>query len=332
MADQAPRLKRPKMYPAPEFPPHRPKLFAKVPPAAFPVVMGLLGLGLALRRAADSLPIPSGLAEMVLGAVSLLWLFCLLAYGAKLARRPGVLIEDLRTLPGRAGVAALILSGLLVAAVLVPYAPGLARLMLFAGLALHAGFALLMARLLIKAPPEARGVTPVWHLIFVGFILGGLSAAPLGLTGLASALLWGTLPVAAGIWAVSVWQLITRVPPPPLRPLLAIHLAPASLFATVAAMIGQGQWALGFAVLGGVILTALVFAVNWITAAGFSPLWGAFTFPVAALTGALYALRMDATATVLLIAALGIIPFIAFRVLQGWAKGDLATKTNAAEA
>ena len=41
---------RPKAFPPPEFPPHRAKLFAKMPPAVFPVLLGLLGLGLALRR------------------------------------------------------------------------------------------------------------------------------------------------------------------------------------------------------------------------------------------------------------------------------------------
>ena len=38
---------RPKAFPPPEFPPRKPKLFAKTPPAIFPVVLGLLGLGLA---------------------------------------------------------------------------------------------------------------------------------------------------------------------------------------------------------------------------------------------------------------------------------------------
>ena len=44
----------------------------------------------------------------------------------------------------------------------------------------------------------------------------------------ASALLWATLPIAALIWGISLAQLIGRIPPAPLRPLLAIHLAPVS--------------------------------------------------------------------------------------------------------
>ena len=44
--------RRPRAYPAPEFPPRKPKLFARTPPAIFPSLLGLLGLGLAARKAA----------------------------------------------------------------------------------------------------------------------------------------------------------------------------------------------------------------------------------------------------------------------------------------
>lgn len=331
MTSEPPRF-RPKMYPAPEFPPRQPRLFARVPPAAFPPVMGLFGLGLALRRGAEALQLPAALPDALLGAVSLLWIFCLLAYGIKLARRPGVLVEDLRILPGRAGLNALVLSGLLFAATLVPLAPGAAKAVLFTFLALHAALALGMIRVLLTSPPEGRTVTPVWHLSFVGFIIGALSAVPLGLHDLATWILFGTMPVAAAIYAISLVQLIRRIPPAPLRPLLAIHLAPASLFATVAASLGMGQLALACAVLAGVILTALIFAGQWLTTAGFSALWGAFTFPLAAFVSALFALGLDVTATFALIPAVGLIPFVAFKVMQAWSKGALAAKTNAAEA
>ena len=39
-----PLQRRPKAYPAPEFPPRKPKLFAKTPPALFSVLLGLLGM------------------------------------------------------------------------------------------------------------------------------------------------------------------------------------------------------------------------------------------------------------------------------------------------
>ncbi len=325
---------RPKMYPPPEFPPRRPARFAKTPPAIFPVVLGTLGLVLALRKAAGALDLPQAPVDLLAGLAVALWGFAAFAYAAKLARRPGVLWEDMRVLPGRAGLAAGTAGLLAVAAVLVPYAPGVARFVLFAGLGLHGLLALAVVRALLALPPEARGVNPAWHLSFVGFIIGGLSAAPLGHEALAQGLLWATLPVAGVIWGISLAQLVRRVPPAPLRPLLAIHVAPAALFSLVAGLTGQAMLALAFAALGVVILLALLAAGRWVAEAGFSALWGAFTFPLGALASALLGLdgAMLWTGVAVLIAALGVVPYVLWRVVKMWPTGTLAAKTNAAEA
>jgi len=332
MSPTEPARFRPRQYPPPQFPPARPARFSRTPPAIFPPILGLLGPGLALCHASVALDLPAAFAEMLLGATTALWLLALFAYGVKVARRPAVVVEDLRVLPGRAGLAVTGLSMLLVAAAAVPYAPELARGLLFGGLALHSVIAGLILRQLVVGPPELREVTPVWHLSFVGFIVGGLAAVPLGLIGLAQGLLWGSIPIAGVIWGISLWQLIRRIPPAPLRPLLAIHLNPAALFAIVAAALGQTGLALGFAALGALILIALVASARWLTVSGFTPFWGAFTFPIAAYVSALYALGLDTTATLVLIACLAIVPYVAWRVMQSWAVGALAAKTNAAEA
>lgn len=327
---------RPRVYPPPEFPPRRPALFARMPPAVFPPIMGLLGLGLALRRGLPVLGLPEelavGLAETVLGIAVALWLFAITGYAVKLARRPGVLLEEMRALPGRAGLAAASLGLLLVAAALVPTWPALAQGALYAGLALHGGLAALVLWWIATAPKEARMVNPVWHLHFVGFIIGALSAIPLGLTGLATGLLWATVPVALLLWGIAAGQLLRHTPPAPLRPLLAIHLAPASLFATVAAGLGLTQVAMIFAAIAALIALSLLIALRWLVVSGFSALWGAFTFPLAAFCGALYAIGADVTATIFLAMALGLIPYVVVKVMQAWAQGGLAAKTNAAEA
>ena len=325
---------RPKKFPPPEFPPRKVARFARTPPAIFPVVLGVLGLVLALRRGFFTLDLPLEPVDLLAGLAVALWGFAAFAYAAKLARRPGVLWEDLKVLPGRAGLAAATAGMLAVAALLVPYAPGAARVVLFAGLALHGALALAVARVLISLPAEARGVNPAWHLTFVGFIIGGLSAAPLGYLDLAQGLLWATLPVAGVIWGISLLQLLRRVPPAPLRPLLAIHAAPAALFSLVSGATGQATAALGFAVLGLAILLALLAAGRWIAASGFSPLWGAFTFPLAALASALLALDgvLVWSGLAVLAAALGVVPYVLWRVVKMWPTGTLAAKTNAAEA
>lgn len=323
---------RPKTYPAPEFPPRRVPMFSRMPPAVFASLMGLLGLGLALRRGLAAAQLEAGPGELALGLISGLYLFALIAYASKIARRPSVVIDELKTLPGRTGLSAASLSVLLLAAVLLPYSAALAKVTLFAGLALHTLLALLILRHLRAAPPEAREVTPVWHLHFVGFIIGALTAAPLGLLSLATAIFYLTLPIAVVLWLIGVKQIIQRIPPAPLRPLLAIHLAPLALFASSAALLGMPRVGLGFAIAGMLFAALLTAAFKWLTVSGFSALWGAFTFPVAALASAFYLLQMDVTGTIVLICALGLIPPIAFHVLKGWAKGGLAAKTNAAQA
>ncbi len=323
---------RPKIYPPPEFPPRRPARFARTPPAVFPVILGLFGLGLALRRGLDAADLPVGLADAVLGAVAVLWLFAVFAYGAKIGRRLSVIMDDLRVLPGRVGLAAMSMGGMALAAAVAPFAPGLARVVLVGALLAHLVLAGLTVRVLLAAPPEARGVTPGWHLSFVGFIVGGLAAPLVGWPGLAVALVWATGSVAVMIWAASAVQLMRRVPPAPLRPMLAIHLAPASVLATAGAMAGMTVVPLVALGLGAVILLALIAAARWITEAGFSAMWGAFTFPLAAFASALFATGFDLAGIGVLVVALGVVPVIAWRVMTMWGNGQLAARTNAAEA
>ncbi|GAB4268167.1 MAG: tellurium resistance protein [Pararhodobacter sp.] len=310
-----------------------PGLWRRTPPAIFPPMMGLLGLGLAWRTLAAQ---PGGLspvAETILGAVLLLYAFGLVAYLAKPLRRPGVVVEDLAVLPGRAGLAAMVLSLLLAAAAVRPYAPGLALGMTIVGLVALAGLGLLIGVLLLRGPEEGRTVTPVFHLTYVGYILSPLTLIPLGHATLSSVILGVTVVIALAIWLASLRQLATRVPPAPLRLLLAIHLAPASLFATVSALAGYPTLAMGFGLLALAILVALVASGRWLLAAGFSPLWGALTFPLAAsATASMLSLGTPGLwiGTVLMIAASALNPYVAKQVLTLWARGQLAAKTNAA--
>lgn len=330
--DRRRRNKLPPKFPAPDFPPRKLPLFARMPPAVFTVVFGLLGLSLALRRALDEVQLPQGAGDLVMGLALGLWLFCAVAYAIKIVRRPAVVGEELRTLPGRAGLAAASVGSLACAGVLGFFQPDLAKGMLIFGLGLQTVLAVLMIRSLLRAAPEGRIVTPVWHLAFVGSIVGALAAVPLGWERLAAGILWGTMPVALGIWGISAAQLVKRIPPAPLRPLLAIHLAPASLFASVAGLLGMTTLAQGMIMLGCAIFIALLVSGRWIIEAGFTPLWGAFTFPIAAFASALLINGWGLAGVLVTVLALGAVPVIAWRVLRMWPEGTLAAKTNAATA
>ncbi|MBN2905894.1 MAG: tellurium resistance protein [Rhodobacteraceae bacterium] len=315
----------------------RPRFGDQTPPAIFPPLLGAFGLGLAWRRAGEVFAAPTAVSELILGAVTLLFLFCLVAYGIKVRRRPGVVIEDLRVLPGRAGLAALVLSLYLLAATLVPLARPLAEAVLWAGLALHLGLVALVIRGFLTGPAEQRAVTPVWHLLFVGFIVAPIAALPLGHVGLSTVIFYGAGAAAAVIWTLSLVQLIRRDVPVPLRPLLAIHLAPACLLGTVAMLLDRPGAALVLAGLAGAILAALLVRLAWVIRAGFTPLWGAFTFPLAAFASLMLTLAAAGqggafrlVGAVALIGASLAIPAIAAKVMQAWAKGGLGPKTNAA--
>jgi tellurite resistance protein len=331
---QEPAKFRPKMYPPPEFPPRKVAAFARTPPAIFPVMLGLLGLAMALKTGLAVFGLPIAIADLLAGLAVPLWAFGVFAYLAKFMRRNSVLWDDLKVMSTRAGLSAASLGGMLAAGLLVPFTAGGATVLLFAMLGLHAVVAGLTLRILLALPPEGREVNPGWHMTFVGFIVGAPTAVALGYDSLAKGLLLATIPVAVAIWGISLLQLFRRIPPAPLRPMLAIHLAPASLFATIAALTGQGVLAAVFVVvvIGG--LVALIAGLRWITAAGFSPLWGAFTFPLSAAAAALL-LQGGVLAWVgvgLLGVALAVIPWIAWKVLSLWPGGTLAAKTNAAEA
>ncbi len=314
----------------------RPALGSRVPPAVFTPLLGLFGLALAWRRAVQW-GAPAGVGELLFGCVTVVWLFALALYAVKLVRRPAVLVEDAGALPGQSGLATVGVGGMALAAALVPYRPALAQAVLVLAVVWHAGFALLVARMLVSGPEERRRVTPLWHLMFVGFIVAPLAAVPLGWIEVSQVVLVVTLLVAVGIYAASARQFAFRVPPPPLRPLLAIHLAPLSIGGSVCALVGWQGASAGCAVAATVLALVLLASARWLTAAGFLPFWSAFTFPLSAYAGLMQVHAGDGRlvrlwAIVVLVVASGLIPWIAWRVLKLWPGGRLAAITNTATA
>jgi tellurite resistance protein len=325
---------RPKRYPPPEFPPRQTALFAKTPPAIYPPILGLLGLALAVRLALAAMGIDKGPGDLLAGVAVALWLFGAVAYGAKVARRPGVVVDDLRVLPGRSGLAALTMGGMAAATLIAPHAEAVAKALGILALVGHGVLAVLLMRLLLSLPPESRQVNPTLHLSLVGFIVAAPLAVALGWMGLATVLLWLTLPIAVGIWALSAAAFVKAVPPQPLRPLLAIHIAPAALLSTVAGLLGLATLSTVLVLAGLALAVALGASGRWILGAGVTPIWGAFTFPLAALAVAL--LRSGGilpwVGIVVSVLALAVIPWILWWVLKRWPGGRLASVTNAAEA
>ena len=131
-----PELKTRHFPPPPPLVQKTPGLWRRTPPAIFPPIMGLFGLGLAWRvlALAPGLRPLEPIGEAILGATLLLYGFALIAWASKPLRRPAVAIEELRVLPGRAGMAAMVLCLVLSGAALRPYAPSLALALVTLGL------------------------------------------------------------------------------------------------------------------------------------------------------------------------------------------------------
>lgn len=319
-----PRWKLPRPVP--------PGLARRVPPALFPALLGLAGLALAWRRGIAQFALPPGLADLLAGAVTLLLAFALAALGLKIARRPAVLLEDLSILPGRAGIAAAVLAGYLLAALIGPLWPVLGKMLWALALVAQIAVMALSARILWQAPEAQRQVSPAWHLSFAGPLVGAMVAQLLGLHLAAAILFWPAALAALVIWGLSAARVSRALPPAPLRPLLAVHLAPVALIGMVSAGFGWAGMAQICAVLGVAGAALLAARGRWLLAGGFSPFWGALTFPAAALSALFLALDWRILGGLALIAATLIVLPIALRICKMWVNGSLATKSNAATA
>lgn len=312
------------------------------PPALFPPILGALGLGLAWRAAGGLSPVAGAVGEVLAGMAVLAWVVAAGLYAVKLVLRPAVLMEELRVVPARAGVAAASMGAMLVAAALLPHAKGLAEALWWAGLIAQAGVALAVAYALATAPEGAPRWTPFLHLPFVGFIVAPIAGMPLGHEALSRGIIFYSGLAALVIYARTLPAMRRGEVPAPLRPALAIHLAPLSLLGI--AVLGQG-WSNVAVLFSGACIglaAVLVLQARWIAEAGFSPIWGSLTFPTAAFAS--FHLQM-ATASAgaigsfqLIFGAAGLgfatllIPYVFARILRLWPSGRLAAMTNAATA
>ncbi|MEM9049926.1 MAG: hypothetical protein AAGC92_14540 [Pseudomonadota bacterium] len=255
------------------------------PARFFPICLGALGCGLALAQAGPVLGVPDTLGMIAQILACTLFLVCLAAYLRHLASRPGVVLQDVAALPTRGAVSAGAMAFLLMAAVLLPLSPGLARTVWFLGLSLHFGTMLLVGQRLWRERGAAAPPTPALYLPFVGQITAPIAGVPLGQTLLCTIIFYAALVPAAIIALASLRALAqtqrTRLD----RAAQAIHLAPAALFGSAALQLGLPALFFAFFVLALFCATLLVIKAGWLAHGGFYPGWAAFTFPSAAFCG-----------------------------------------------
>ena len=316
----------------------RQPLWRSTPPAIFPVILGLVGLVHAWHGIGRAFGLPAAFGDILLGVASVLLVFFALSYLVKLIARPAVLMDDLKSPPGRAGLSAISMSFIVLSVGLLPFGE-IARYVWWFGVILHVVIVTFVVKAISKAPPEGRSVTPFQLLPFVGLSTTPLAGVSLGYVPLSQVLSFLSLAAFAVILLQLAAKFIRTRPPEPLRPPYAIVLAPLSLFGMAFGQFGPeivftvfyiAVWAFGIAL--------LVFA-KWLTKAGFTPMWGALTFPAATFTNInimAMAKGYGIVATTGTIAggliATVLIFFIAYKALKMWMGRQLAQKTGAAVA
>lgn len=317
---------------------HGPALWRSTPPAIFPAALGFIGLGLALVNAAQVTPIPREFGDVVLGGALMFFVFFTVLYLMKALSRPGVVIEDLKTPPARAGLSAMPMALILVAAVMNNFGLALPWLM-FTGIALHIVLALIVLRLLWRDAPETRSFSPFQYLTFVGLIVVPAAALPMGYISLTFWLAIISLVAFLGITAGYIPKFIRNRPPQPLRPSLVITIAPLSLFGIYMAQIGKMEIFWGFYILAWIATLACLLAARWIMQGGWTPVWGALTFPLTAFVNLqvmAYHVGSKPLALIGIYAGLAVavplISYVIFKHAMAWTSGQLSAKSGAAVA
>ena len=309
---------------------------ARLHPSLFAIPLGLVGLAGAWRRAVVlGITIGQPISLWLFGAGVLLFGVLLLLWLAKLTLHPGAVRQEwehpvqgpmLAMLP----VTLLLIVALAAPALPLPYEAWLA--LTLGALAMQAVLAWQVVAQLStgRMPPEL--VTPTLYLPTVaGGFIGSMTLGALDLAGWA-ALLFG---MGLGAWALLEVRILNRLfagpLPMALRSTLGVEIAPAAVGALAIATLWPALPAdvlmVCLGVASGPVLAVLTRWQYW-SAAPFSAGFWSFSFPLAAMAGAMVEAvrRGDWPPQVALVAVLvasAVIAFLAVRTLLLLVRGKL---------
>jgi len=315
---------------------HRNPLWRSAPPAVFPVCLALMGLGLGWRNADGIVPFAFEIGGLLLGLSTAYYLFFLIHYLSKFIARPAVLLEDVANPAARAGVAAMAMAMMLLAAALLPFGISVPQVW-WAGVIMQIGASVIFCLAIWKDPPERRHFTPYQYLTFVGPVVGPVAGIPLGYVWESIAL---TLAALAAYLVITVGlglRLMRERPSVAQRPSLVIYLAPNCLFAISFGLLGVTWAFLLFYWVANIVAFTFLLLLPWLTRGGWTPVWSSFTFPLAAwfhvqLLAVEYHQGLWALVGVYagMVFVTPLILFVAYRFVMLWVTGGLAEQTSAA--
>jgi tellurite resistance protein len=307
--------------------------WTRTPTALLSVCLGLVGAGLAWRAAARILDAPVMIGEAWIGAALGIFALCGGLYLRKATVIAGALRRDLALPAGRGAVSAGSMTLILAGAALEPLAPASAGALWAAGVALHLTLAALLLRVLADMPRDGRPATASLFVPLVGQIAAPVGGVALGFAALSAALFWLAIAVWLFLTPLILLRLATaEAPVPALRPATFILLAPPSIgLVAYDRLYPGGPLTVPLFAAACVALAGLALRCRWLTAGGWNPGWGAFTFPSASFAGACLVMAernlgvgWDRFAAFALAGASLTTLYVAWRTAHAWATGALA--------
>jgi len=320
----------------------KPALWRQTPPVIFPVCLGFIGISLALKNAAGVGVfvgvIPGAIGEIIMGMALAFFLYFFLAYVAKFLARPNIVVQDMKTPAGRAGISSIPMSFMLVGLVMKGHGMDGAPIWLV-GVLLHSVLAVLAFMTVLKGQPGARVVTPFHYLTFVGLIVAPVAGSRLGYPQLSLWIAWYSLVPFTIITVLLARKLVSVRPPPPLRPALVIFLAPVGLFAIAFGVADMPVLFYFFCAMANLVLLVFLGLARWLTFSGYHASWSSFTFPAAvyANMSALAAAKTPLVPAEIivwmgLLIGTPVVLFVVVRTTLAFIRGDLQKMSGAAVA
>lgn len=277
--------------------------------------MGLGGVGLAWRQAAETLGAPGLVGEALLLLTALVWLLVVGLQGLRALRHTDALLAEARHPVRAAFMAAPTIGLMIISAALWPYAHAPGAALWAVAVALHLLLAMVLLRRVLGGRADAAVLAPPLLIPFVGNILAPVFGVRMGFVDAS----WMMFGVGFLLWLMVAPLLLHRLlAGPPLKPSLAILLAPPAVAALALAQLTGAAGGMVLALVGVALLVAavLVSLAGDFAKVPFSLTWWGFTFPSAAFAVMLMAAGFPAALGWLALAATsGITGWVAWRTL-----------------
>lgn len=263
---------------------------AHVPVPLFASVMGLAGLGLGWRRAAQDMAWPAGIGEAILLLGAVAFVATALLYLAKTIRYPAMVAAEFLHPVKSSFFAAATIGLMLLSVGLAPYARAIGEIVWIVASAAHLVVALAVFRQWFAQNIDIRAANPAWFIPVVGNIVSPLGAAVYGYVEIG----WFFFAVGVVFWLVLFPIILNRIIfhdqlPARFMPTLVILIAPPSVSFLSYVGLNDGQIDAFARILFFVALfTAMLLVTlsNLLARAPFALSWWAYTFPSAALAQA----------------------------------------------